>query len=346
MNHPRCSPMLAALVLGSTALTVACSEESDQRYFGAGGAPLGEGGTEPSDTIDTGGASAGAGGVGASGGQGGVAPTGGNGGAEPPGPSDPQVCYPGPTGDYSACVPLVPWSAAWGAEYSYPSHASPQYAKPQRFVDLSTADPSLAIAANFALEEVMQAYKGRYAVFQPHVVEKLQTIRDTIGGALHLNSAYRSPGYNVSIAGATYSRHMYGDAADMWSNAVSLTGLSNICSDLGAGYIGMYASFVHCDWRDDPLEPAFYSNLPPATSLPVARPVHTGELVRAGDGSAWLAPATGFDEGEPLRLWTAFDEAGRVIDRAEGEQYEPPSGAARLHVQVGGQLELEIGLDD
>jgi hypothetical protein len=210
-----------------------------------------------------------------------------------------------------------------------------------RFADLSAVDGSLPIAANFLLDEVMQEYKGRYGVFQAHVVEKLQAIRDQIGAPLHVNSGYRSPGYNATIDGATLSRHMYGDAADMWSDGISLTGLSNICSSLGAGYIGMYSSFVHCDWRTTALDPAFYGELEPQS---VELPVHTGEIVRQPNGMSWQAPATGFDEGEPLRLWTAFDAQGNVIDEGEGESYVPPAGAARIRVWVGGHVELETEL--
>jgi len=318
---------------------------------GAGGpAAGGHGGTEPvgpeggtgtaGDTSDPGGTTASGGaGQGGSGGAG----QGGSGGdpVEPPAPVEPQVCYPGPNNDHSVCVPLVPWSASWGADYEYPSSDNPHYAAPLRFVDLSAVDGSLPIAANFVLDEVMQEYKGRYGVFQVHVVEKLQTIRDQIGAALHVNSGYRSPGYNASIDGATLSRHMYGDAADMWSNGISLTGLSNICSSLGAGYIGMYSSFVHCDWRTTALDPAFYGELEPQS---MELPVHTGEIVRQANGTSWQAPATGFDEGEPLRLWTAFDGQGNVIDEAEGESYAPPAGAARIRVWVGGHVELEADL--
>lgn len=268
--------------------------------------------------------------------------------APEPGTPSGSVCYPGLGGAGDACVVLVPWSAAWGSAYQYPDHSSPQYAKPLRFVDLGQADPDLQIADNFKLSEVMQEWKGDYGVFQPHVVEKLQWLRDQTGGALHINSGYRSPAYNASVGGVTYSRHMYGDAADIRSSAASLTEIRSLCEQLDAGYIGMYSTFVHCDWRNYPLDSKFFT--PPTSAVPhendwrATLPEHTATLERQPDGLRWRAPATGFDEDEPLRMWTAYDAADNVIDRAEGESYEPPARARRLHVWVGGHVHVNTAL--
>ncbi len=331
---------LSALGCAALTLTIpACFSEHDTRFFGP--SQGGGGGQAP----EAGAAGENVGGEAGSG-VGGMAGSaaGGMAGTDP-GPTDPEVCYPGPSGDYSSCVALVPWSSSWGSEYGYPQHDSPQYTAPLRFVDLSTADPGLAIESNFVLDEVMQQWKGRYGVFQPHVVEKLQAIRDQTGGPLHITSGYRSPAYNASVGGVTYSRHMYGDAADIWSDTASLSQLGNICDGLGAGYVGLYETFVHCDWRNDPLDPAFFdASFPTGYPARAELPLHTARLERATEGRSWRAPATGFDEGEPLRIWTAFDADGQCIDEATARSYEPPAAAARLHVAVGGQLELEAEL--
>lgn len=258
------------------------------------------------------------------------------------------VCFPGPFGAYDACLPLVDWSASWGSDYAYASHSSDQYRKPLRFIDLSSADSDLAIAENFLLSEVLQEWKGRFGVYQPHVVAKLQQIRDTTGGSIVINSAYRSPAYNSSVGGATYSRHMYGDAVDMKSNVVSLSELRSICEGLGAGYTGTYTTFIHCDWRNDPLDSGFFASgtirLGGPDDAGATMPEHTTELVQAVDGMTWTAPATGFDEGEPLRTWTAYDSAGEVIETVDVGEYEPPAEAVRIHVEVGGNVEAEVEL--
>ncbi len=254
----------------------------------------------------------------------------------------PEVCYPGPSEDWTACVELVDHDPGWGADYDYPAPylGSPQYEEPVRYVDLAVANPSLSIAPNFVLSELMQEWKGRYGVYQPHVVDNLQYIRDETGGALNVNSGYRNPAYNASVGGATYSRHMYGDAADVWSSVASLTTVGDHCDDLGAGYIGYYAAHVHCDWRDDPLEPILFD--PDARDafgevLEQPERVFAAELVR---GAVWTAPATGWDEGEPLREWTAYDADGVVIDTYVGGEYLPPVEAVEIEVVVGRELLL------
>jgi hypothetical protein len=45
---------------------------------------------------------------------------------------------------------------------------------------------------------------------------------------------------------------------DMHSDTVSLSELAELCEDFGAGFTKLYDSHVHCDWRDDPLDSAFF----------------------------------------------------------------------------------------
>ena len=280
-------------------------------------------------------------GAGGSGGSGGSDGSGGMGGD--PGPVGNEVCYPGQNQDGMACVPTVDDNGL-GSGYNYPSHSSLSYQAPVRFIDLTAVDSSLKLAPNFALNELMQEWKGRYAIFQPHVVEKLQTIRNQIGGALNINSGYRNVSYNSNVGGATYSRHMYGDAADMASGAASLNTLKSICTSLGADYIGMYSNHIHCDWRYASNDPAFFGPQAQAMAqgLPSELPLHDGVL--SWRDGAFYAQATGFDEGEPLREWIARDVFGEIIDHAFGETFEPPAGTDRVTVEVGGQIVLETTL--
>ncbi len=259
-------------------------------------------------------------------------------------PDQPQVCYPGPSGSWNICVDLVDYSSSWGSDYGYPDPygGSAQYAHPVRFVDLYAADEDLGIATNFVLNEVMSWWKGQYGIFQSHVVEHLQHLRDASGGSITVNSGFRSPGYNGSVGGVTHSRHMYGDAADMVPSGTSLSGLADLCYAEGAGYVGMYSSFVHCDWRDDTLDPAFFDSS--RSGEPPPLPVHTAHIQRGADGS-YTAPATGFDEGEPYRLWRAWDDTGKRLDEHVGASFSAPLGTARVHVEVGGQVVVEVALE-
>ena len=93
---------------------------------------------------------------------------------------------------------------------------------------------------------------------------------------------------------------------------------------------------MHCDWRDDPLDPAFY-DVSGLTSSPAPRPVHNARFVI---GETWTTTATGFDEGEPLRRWTAYGPDGQLAGQHVGETWTPPDDAVRIEVTVGGQVTL------
>jgi len=176
-------------------------------------------------------------------------------------PSGVTVCYPGGLADYTACFPLVEASAEMGSDYDYPEPymGNPLYSPPLRYIDLRIADHSEALAPNFVFDEFMSQAKGPYGLFQVHVVESLQVIREASGGAIFVNSGYRNITYNENAGGAEHSRHIYGDAVDMTSAVLSLAALAELCEDFGAGYTQVYdESHVHCDWRDDPLDSAFY----------------------------------------------------------------------------------------
>ncbi len=250
------------------------------------------------------------------------------------------LCFPGPLSDGTACLSTVP-ARSWGPDWDYPSSADTRYSPPRRFLDLTQVDASARLSANFVLSEIAQAVKGRWALVQPHLVEHLQAVRDATGGPLFVNSGYRSPAYNRGVGGASFSRHQWGDAADVRSEAVDLLLLGSLCLDEGAGWVGYYETHVHCDWRDDPNDPvlfgaAFRSAGP--RELPAER---SARLVL---GPPLTAPATGWDEGEPLRIWRFWDARGAELSTQRGASAQPPDGARRVKVEVGQEIVLEAEL--
>lgn len=257
-----------------------------------------------------------------------------------------EVCYPGERWEWDACFPLTDWDVAWGEDYTYPDPygGSAQYAAPARYVDLADLDPSEPVAPNFVLAELMSAEKGRYGLFQTHALEALQAIRDWSGGPLTVNSAYRNVSYNAGVDGATYSRHMYGDGADLVSSTLDIEEVAAACEAEDADYTQLYESHTHCDWRDDPLDAAFYDEAAGKRRVRAPRPVLSARLERVDE--AWTAPATGFEEGEPLRRWTALDAAGKVLVTTTGRRFEAPAGTVRVRVVVGGQVRVEGRVDD
>ncbi len=254
-------------------------------------------------------------------------------------PPDPlEACYPGPSEAWTTCLPLVQ-PADLGSDYVYPAPygGDPQYREPIAWLDLDAEDPGQALAPNFVLEEFAEAWKGRWAVVQPHAVASVQAVRDDVG-VLIVNSGYRSPTYNASVGGVESSRHVYGDGFDLDPASVSLDDLADACYAHGAGYVGYYATHIHCDWRDDDVDTAFFGAAASAPLGPPPPPARNAALARAG--AAWTAPATGWDEGEPLREWTAYNHDGAVIDTWTGQRYAPPAGADRIEVVVGREVRL------
>lgn len=264
-------------------------------------------------------------------------------------PDPTLTCWLGADRGWTTCEPTVAWDASWGSDYVYPPpyDGSPQYAVPVRYVDLEALDPDLEFAPNFVVNEYMASYKGRYGILQDHMTGHLQDVRDFIGGPLTLNSGYRSPGYNAGVGGVEYSRHQYGDGVDVQADGWTVEELGDVCTTLDAGYVGLYEDgHTHCDWRDDPLDPAYFGGSrawgPGDDEPPAPRPLTDARIVEAH--GRWTAPATGFDEGEPLRRWTAWNAGGELIASATGREYAPPTGTARLDVRVGGQVSATVSL--
>ncbi len=258
----------------------------------------------------------------------------------PPGPSVP-ACYLGATRDGLTCLDAYPLPAsATGYDYPPPFQGSSQYRAPQRFLDLVTSDPQQLLAPNFALGEVTNRNHGRWGVVQSHAIDRLQAVRDVVG-AVVVNSGFRSPAYNATLPGsARSSRHLYGDGFDLDPLESALGDVADACAEEGAGYVEVYVSHVHCDWRADPLDLAFFDG---ERTVPVATiPMRHAEIRRVGPHLE--APARGFDEGEPLREWVAYDPLGNVILAATGPTFEPPTEATRVQVTVGGVIRHIIDL--
>ncbi len=244
-----------------------------------------------------------------------------------------QVCYPGSDGFGLTCLQTVVLSPV-PSDYEYPVPLDSRYPEPSRYLDLDDIDPSLLLSPNFALDELAQSWKGQWAVVQPHAVETLQRLRDVLGATV-VNSGYRNVAYNTSVGGATWSRHMYGDAFDIAAVSGSLDDVADACDDENAAYIGWYEAHIHCDWRDDSLDPVFYGDRAGGPGVVDETP-KAASILAAGD--LLSAPAEGWDEGEPLREWVALDAAGDVVGSAVGREFAIPIGAVEVEVTVGREV--------
>lgn len=250
--------------------------------------------------------------------------------------NDNKVCFLGPERTNDVCFDVATPGNPSG--YNYPSPLNGNYRSPVAYLDLDAVDSGTKIAPNFTLGEIAQRHKGRYAVVQPHAVARLQALRDA-AGSIRVNSGYRNPSYNSNIGGATRSRHMYGDAFDLKPLGVSINSLESICSSNG-GKLVEYNSHVHCDWRFDPQDTHFFG------AAAVSGIEGPGEFelgfaasIQSDDG-VFTAPAEGFDEGEPVRRWTAYDADGEVLAEFKGDEFTAPAGAHVIEVDVGRVVEV------
>lgn len=86
------------------------------------------------------------------------------------------------------------------------------------------------------------------------LVKYLQQIRDYFGKPVVVSSAYRCSQHNKNIGGATRSRHISGEAADIYINGVAPAKIAQYAEYLGILGIGLYETnsdghFVHVDTR-------------------------------------------------------------------------------------------------
>ncbi len=102
----------------------------------------------------------------------------------------------------------------------------PAYALPEGFVLVSAEDVDESVSPHFKLGQFLCKQDGTYPKFlvlKTALVVKLEMLleklaRDgVIADTLHVMSGYRTPFYNAAIGNETsYSRHSYGDAADVY----------------------------------------------------------------------------------------------------------------------------------
>lgn len=171
-----------------------------------------------------------------------------------------EVCFPGEDGSYSTCFDLVRFDTPpEGYTYPAPLNGQDSYRQPTAFIDLEGLDPEIRLAPNFRLVEVAQLEHGRYAIIQPHAIESLQSLRDMLG-SINVNAGYRPPSADVGMEGSDpYSRHMYGDGFDLVPTEASVGQLGTACTEIG-GFLVESGSYVHCDFRDDPLDEGFFGD--------------------------------------------------------------------------------------
>ena len=142
-----------------------------------------------------------------------------------------------PDGDPLVAVSLLPYGTKSGDELqsyrmgSWPE-ARPGYAPPAGFIEVTPENQHTAISDQFRLADFLTHDQAdvwpKFLVVKPVLLDKLELIsaeleRRGLPSRLHVMSGFRTPQYNVKGVGkggrASMSRHMYGDAADVFVDA-------------------------------------------------------------------------------------------------------------------------------
>ncbi len=144
------------------------------------------------------------------------------------------------------------------------SNRDKHYAQVGHFIEiaqLTREQRQDKLANNFKLEEYVRIPEGNKdgkIYIDAEIVQHTQDLRDAWGRPLVLSSTYRSPEYNRAIGGATFSRHMYGDAVDIrGDNTSKAMDLYNLARVLDVNFIdspqntieGRSSPWLHLDDR-------------------------------------------------------------------------------------------------
>lgn len=146
-----------------------------------------------------------------------------------------------PDGEPFYVVSLTPYAAREGTRVngyyvgSWPTAGSKssRYAPPAGFIQVTQENEATPVSRSFKLQDFLthdqQGVWPKVLVIQPKLIDKLELISEALAerglpSRLHVMSGFRTPQYNEQGVGAkggraSLSRHMYGDASDVFVDA-------------------------------------------------------------------------------------------------------------------------------
>jgi hypothetical protein len=130
---------------------------------------------------------------------------------------------------------LTPWSGAgslngysMGAYPAEPLRGLPAYVAPRGFIEVRPADLDVPVSPHFRLRQFLCKQAGgypKYVLVRTRLVRWLERLLERLNEAGHSSdtlfvmSAFRTPVYNAALRDTLYSRHQWGDAADIYPDA-------------------------------------------------------------------------------------------------------------------------------
>lgn len=132
---------------------------------------------------------------------------------------------------------------------SYPANplgGDPDYLPPAGFAEVRQDEQDILVSPHFTVGQFLchQPGEPKYLALSQPLIVKLEAVLEAVNGAgfeaptLHVMSGFRTPHYHRRVLGrrTTYSRHMWGDAADVF---VDVDG-NHVMDDLnGDGAVGI-----------------------------------------------------------------------------------------------------------
>ena len=104
------------------------------------------------------------------------------------------------------------------------------------------------VSPNFKVKEFRCRDGSDLIVIHPQLPLLLEAMRTLLQGRpIIVNSGFRTPSYNRRVGGAVRSMHLYGMAADIYSNHFSPEKMNEVAEALGAGASALYSGFLHVD---------------------------------------------------------------------------------------------------
>lgn len=110
------------------------------------------------------------------------------------------------------------------------------------------------LTKNFHASEFECSCGCRNQKISKKLLWRLQKLREELGRGVRVNSGYRCWEYNRRINGAKNSRHVVGDAADLYVSSLSPSKVADVYEGMfgGDSGIGRYSTFTHVDTRGYP----------------------------------------------------------------------------------------------
>lgn len=112
-------------------------------------------------------------------------------------------------------------------------------------------DSQKKVKEHFKVKEFACKDGSNLVLIDEKLADLLEDIRKHFEKPVHINSAFRTESWNDAVGGSRYSKHLAGEAADIWIKNVKPHDVALYAdSILGkAGGIICYTNFVHIDVR-------------------------------------------------------------------------------------------------